>query len=145
MTDFFKRWFREHAEYKDGKIRSVRALWARLPLPKKWEDKVTYTRESHDFEGHPMTLVNIDSVRCPDRDRALEAGGAVPTSNGKPYYTLPLSVCRKCPNRVPSRLHKRRYACKLLRDQRKDDPSVASQINDAIKGAKRIMGSNLLF
>ena len=139
MRSFLDDWARDIREEKDGKIHSAGGLWARLPVKARWKSKVIDIHRDHtDFEGEPMTLVRVPAIRCPDRDRALAAGGAAPTRNTKPpepYYTAPQSACRKCPNRVRSRIHRNRYACALLREAAKNKPSAAKEIGDAIDNA----------
>lgn len=143
MRSFLDDWARDIRERRDGYIHKSPALWARLPLKARWVSRL-YRRggyERPDFEGHTMVLIHLEAVRCPDRERALAAGGAAPTCGPKdkprPYYTAPMSTCRKCEHRVRSRIHRCRKACALLREAAKGSPSVAEEIGGAIQKAQK--------
>lgn len=131
MRSFLDDWARSIRERNDGKIHTAPGMWMRTPVPKRYRDDARFVRD--DQEGMEMAIIGRRSARCPDRDFALADGGAAL----KGYFSISEATCKKCEHRVQSRLHKRRYACGILREKAKDKPSAAQEIGAAITKANK--------
>lgn len=71
---------------------------------------------------------------CPD---AASYGDAYPVVRGAAW--VPGSVCAKCPNRVRSRMNKRMWSCKLLRQARRGHSK--KEIAEAVRTANDLLGT----
>ena len=145
--------FKDMAISEDGVIKPMRYKYIFCPDDEAYEkavfDLVKRRGDKDDAFSRRLLKIRQDefgrdvvnqhrgvTVRCPDIERFKDA---YPVVKGTAW--VPERDCKKCPNRVRSRVDRRRWSCKLLRDARRGDS--AKMIDKAVKDANDLINGKI--